>query len=154
MTFSAPSTSATPSPALAACTAFRATLKPSQLALGVMAAQYHDGDSRLTRKAQGHEVPGGSMTGPTYARVPGGPHRLGIHIEGLGLYDEQSAERLVSYIASALRKYRRREVTGAVAVTPDPAGVRLAGLGVLSTDQAIALADALVDACEEGAGDV
>lgn len=94
------------------------------------------------------------MTEPVYARVPRVVHTTsGVHVEGLGLYDEESSDRLVRYIASALRKYRRRKVSGQVAVTPVPGGVRLAGLGVLSPDQAIDLANAIVDVCEGDLGD-
>lgn len=70
----------------------------------------------------------------------------GVWLEGIGLLTGDDAARLVGWLASAVKKHRKRQASAAPAVTIIDGGVDVAGLGCLSHGAALALAHRLADA--------
>jgi hypothetical protein len=69
----------------------------------------------------------------------------GVWLEHVGLLDGDDAARLVGWLASAVKKHRRRNGTPVPAVTAIDNGVTVDGLGRLDHAAALALAHRLAD---------
>jgi hypothetical protein len=89
------------------------------------------------------------VTAPEYAPLPRITHSdSGVWIENVGLLDGDDAARLVGWLASAVKKHRRRRGTPVPVVTATDDGVEVGGIGRL--DPALALAHRLADCLTPG----
>ena len=91
------------------------------------------------------------MTTPDYAPLPRVTHSAsGVWLEGVGLLDGDDAARLVGWLASAVKKHRRRKGTPIPNVTVTDGGVHVDGIGRLDHAAALALAHRLADCLTPG----
>ena len=83
---------------------------------------------------------------PEFAPLPRVTHRdSGVWLEHVGLLDGDDAARLVGWLASAVKKHRRRKGTPVPVVTVTDGGVHVDGIGRLDHAAALALAHRLAD---------
>jgi hypothetical protein len=71
-------------------------------------------------------------------------------LEGVGLLDGDDTARLVGWLASAVKKHRRRKGTPIPNVTVTDGGVHVDGIGRLDHATALALAHRLADCLTPG----
>ena len=91
------------------------------------------------------------MTTPDYAPLPRVTHSdSGVWLEHVGLLDGDDAARLVGWLASAVKKHRRRKGTPIPNVTVTDGGVHVDGIGRLDHAAALALAHRLADCLTPG----
>jgi len=88
---------------------------------------------------------------PEFAPLPRVTHSdSGVWLEHVGLLDGDDAARLVGWLASAVKKHRRRKGTPIPTVSRIAGGVEVDGLGRLDHGAALALAHRLADCLTPG----